>query len=277
MNYTKLVIIPIIVIALSLSYLIYTVSTNGLNLDIDLKGGTQILITTPNPVDQTQLEGILRPYDASVRTARGISDYSIFIEFEASINPDSVLNTLAENGFSFEPNEYSIQTVQPILGQSFFTQALIALTFSFIFMAITAFIIFRKPVLSLRIIFSAIADMVETLVLSQILGINLSLATFAALLLIIGYSADDDVMLTTRASKGTGAVKDRISRARKTAFTMFGTTIVALFSLFVITESVIIDQIASIMLIGLMFDLMNTWTFNAPVLRWYLEKKEMAK
>jgi preprotein translocase subunit SecF len=275
MNYLKLVIVPIILVIVSLSYLFWIVFTNNMNLDIDLKGGNQIVVTSTKAIDGSQLEEVLKQYDASVRTAKGLSDYSVFIEFDASINPDDVLKTLADSGYTFEKNEYSIQSVEPVLGQSFFTQAMLALVFSFIFMAITTFIIFKKPILSLRIIFSAFADMAGTFALSQILGIKLSLATFAAMLLIIGYSADDDIMLTTRVTKGSGEIKDRINGARKTAFTMFGTAIVALFALFVITESVVIDQIASIMLIGMMFDLVNTWMFNAPVLRWYMEKKVM--
>jgi preprotein translocase subunit SecF len=277
MNYLKLAIVPLILLAISMSYLLWLVYTGNLGLDIDLKGGTQIIITSQTPIEASQVESALKQYEASVRTAKGLSDYSVFIEFDSKISPDDVLKTLADNDFKIGKDQYSVQSVEPVLGQSFFTQALIALLFSFIFMAITAFIIFKKPVLSLRIIFSAFADMVETVALSQILGIDLSLATFAAILLIIGYSADDDIMLTTKVTKGSGEVKDRIKRARKTAFTMFGTTIVALFSLFVITESVIIDQIASIMLLGLMFDLINTWTFNAPILRWYAEKKMMIK
>jgi len=270
MNYKFLIVIPVVLIALTLIYLFLLVSYSELNLDIDLKGGNQIIAESSTPLDEQKIEDILSPYDASVRTSRGLSTYSVFINFDTKIDPQDVLNTLKENGYDFK--EYSTQTVGATLGSAFFTQALTALAFSFIFMTIVAFIIFKKPVLSLRIIFSAFADIVETFMLSQILGIKLSLATFAALLLIIGYSADDDIMLTTRVVKGIGNVNERIKRARKTAFTMFGTTIVALFSLFVISESVIIDQIASIMLIGLMFDLINTWLFNAPILRWYMEK-----
>jgi preprotein translocase subunit SecF len=273
MNYKKLIVIPVVLIALSLIYLFWLILTTGLNLDIDLKGGTQIVFDSPVRVNEQELEDILKPYDASIRTAEGITGYSVFIEFDASVEPNNVLETLKEN--NYDVKDYSIQTVGPTLGKAFFEQALIALIFAFLFMAGAAFVIFRKPVLSLRIIFSAFADIIETLVLSQIIGIKLSLATFAAILLLIGYSADDDVMLTARVTKGTGEINERIKRARKTAFTMIGATAVALLSLFLITSSTVIIQIASIMLIGLTFDLINTWMFNAPVLRWYAEKIKM--
>lgn len=270
MNYKNFIAVPVILLVLSLAYLFWINSTTGLNLDIDLKGGTQIVAEYPTVVSEQKLESILKPYDASVRTAKGITTYSVFVEFDASIDPNNVLKTLNENGYDFK--DYSIQTVGTSLGSAFFQQALIAIIFAFLFMTGTAFIIFRKPVLSLRVIFSAFADIIETLLLSQIIGIKLSLATFAALLLLIGYSVDDDIMLTARVTKGTGEINERIKRARKTAFTMIGTTFVALISLFAIVESPIIDQIASIMLIGLVFDLINTWMFNAPILRWYVEK-----
>jgi len=270
MNYKFLPLIPVILLALSLLYLFWLNSTTGLKLDIDLKGGTQIIAESSTDVSVKELENVLKSYEPSIRTSRGLDTYTVFIAFDASIDSDKVLNTLKENGYTFK--EYSIQTVGSAIGKAFFEQATIALAFAFLFMIITTFLIFKKFILAIRVIISAFADIIECLVLSQIVGITLSLATFAALLLLIGYSVDDDVMLTTRVTKGTGDLNERIKRARKTAFTMVGATIVALMSLYIITESVVIDQIASIMLFGLVFDLINTWMFNAPILRWYVEK-----
>jgi len=270
MNYKKLIVIPLVLLVLSLGYLFWIIFTTGLNLDIDLKGGTQVIAESSIQIKGQELESILSSYDASVRTAQSITGYTVFIEFDAKIDPDDVLKTLEENDYVFE--NYSIQTIGPALGAAFFEQAIIALVFAFLFMAAVAFIIFKKPVLSFRVIVSAFADIVETLVFSQIIGINLSLATFAALLLLIGYSVDDDVLLTTRTTRGSGEISERMKRARKTAFTTVGATAVALISLFIITSSNIIIQIASILLIGLVFDLINTWLLNAPILRWYMEK-----
>ncbi len=270
MNYKKLIIIPLVLLALSLGYLFWIIFTSGLNLDIDLKGGTQIIAESKISINEQELESILSSYDASVRTARGITTSSVFIEFGADMDANDVLKTLEENDYVFE--DYSVQTVGPTLGATFFEQAIISLVFAFLFMAGVAFTIFRKPVLSFRVIFSAFADIVETLVLSQIIGIKLSLATFAALLLLIGYSVDDDVLLTARTTRGSGEISERMKRARKTAFTTVGATGVALTALFIITSSSVIIQIASILLIGLIFDLINTWLLNAPILRWYMER-----
>jgi len=269
MNYKKLIIIPLLLLAISLVYLFYQVSTKGLILDIDLKGGTQIVAESPTSINEQAIENILKKYDVDIRTARGVTGYTIFINFDASINPNDVIKTLKENGYDFK--SYSTQTIGPALGVAFFQQAQLALLFAFSFMAVTVFIIFKKIVLSFRVVLSAFADIIETLVLSQILGIELSLATFAALLLLIGYSVDDDILLTNRVIKGSGEIKTRIKGAMKTAFTMVGATCVALLALLIMSSSLVIVEIASILLMGLIFDQINTWLFNAPVLRWYVE------
>ena len=123
---------------------------------------------------------------------------------------------------------------------------------------------------------SAFADITEALAFSQLLGIRLSLATFAALLLLVGYSVDTDILLTARVLKGEGKLKELISRARKTGLTMTGTTCAALLALFAISGSAVITQIASVLLIGMLFDVLNTWITNAGLLTRYVERKRSA-
>jgi len=271
MNYKTSLIIPIIILVLSLSYLLWQITTVGLNLDIDLKGGTQITAESNKILDEKKLENVLEQYDAHVRTARGLAGISVFIEFDASINSKDVLKTLNENGYEFE--DYSVQTVGPSLGAASFQQAIVVLIAAFVFMAITIFIIFRIPVVSFYISLAPAFDIIETLAISQILGIKLSLASFAALLMIIGYSVDDDVMITTRILKGTSEMKDKIKDSRKTSFTTTAATMVALAALYTVSLSVVITQIASVLLIGLLIDLQNTWLFSTPLLRWHIERK----
>jgi len=107
----------------------------------------------------------------------------------------------------------------------------------------------------------------------QILGISLTLAGLAALLMLIGYSIDTDILLTTRLLKRGGAVEDNVISAFKTGITMTGTTIGALSILLIVSSSVVITQIASILLIGLAVDIVNTWMQNSVILRWHVEKK----
>lgn len=271
MNYKVLIAVPLIILALSLSYLFLKLSTDGLNLDIDLKGGTQIIVESNKALSEQELEGILEEYDANIRIASGLTGYSAFIEFDASIESQDVLDTLEGSGYSFD--DYSIQTVGPSLGAASFNQALIVLVIAFVFMAMTILFIFKIPIVSLYVTLCPAFDIIATLAISQMLGIKLSLASFAALLMIIGYSVDDDVMITTRLLKGEGSMDERIKGSYKTSFTTTAATMVALFALYAMSLSTVITQIASILLIGLVLDLQNTWLFATPLLRWHIERK----
>ena len=51
------------------------------------------------------------------------------------------------------------------------------------------------------------------------------------------------------------------------------TTIVALIVVLLVGKSAILNQIMTILLIGLCVDLINTWIQNAGLLRWFMEKK----
>ena len=93
--------------------------------------------------------------------------------------------------------------------------------------------------------------------------------------MLIGYSVDTDILLSTRVLKRKeGTVMDRIYSAMKTGLTMNITTITALIVGLILSESEVISQIMIILLIGLFVDIINTWIQNVGILRMYLEKKK---
>ena len=270
-NNQKLIIIPIIIIVLCSSLLLYQ-SRQGLKLDIDLKGGTQIIFDSSQPVNEHELEDTLNQYDVNVRMAHGVTGYSIILEFSSDIDSNDVIDAMEEGGYDFQ--NYSVQTISPVLGKSFFKQAQIALVLAFGFMAIVILLIFKSPILSLYTSMCPAFDIIETLAVTQLLGIDLSLASFAALLMIVGYSVDDDVMIASRALKrGDVNMAQRFEAGFKTSVTTHGATLVALFALFMLSLSPVITQIATVLLIGLIFDFMNTWLLNVNLLKWHLKKK----
>jgi preprotein translocase subunit SecF len=242
-------------------------------LNIDLKGGTQVSLESTSELTEQNIKNVLKDYPVEVRIARGLSGYTALIDFDTSINSTSVIDTLKANGYS--SNEFSVSSLTSSLGASFFQQAQIVLAFAFLFMAITVFIIFRTGMPSFYVVLCGFTDIVETLAISQFLGIKLSLATFAALLLLIGYSVDTDILLTSRVLKtAEGELVKKIRGAMKTGMTMIGATAAALVALFVISASSVITEIASVLLIGLIVDILNTWVTNSNLLRWYVERKQ---
>ena len=91
--------------------------------------------------------------------------------------------------------------------------------------------------------------------------------------MLIGYSVDTDILLTVRILKrNEGSLNHRILEAFKTGITMTLTSLFAiLFALFVVkTFSVVLTQIFTILVIGLAFDICNTWITNVSILKWYM-------
>jgi len=274
MNYKLMALVPIIILIASSAYLLFIIfDTNSqIALDIDFKGGTQIFAESDKAIDPNALESILDQYNANVRVSRGITNYAVLIDFDPSINPDNVMNTMKQNGYVF--NSFSVQTIGAVLGASFFQQAFFVIIFSFILMAITVFVLFKTPMPSIFMILTVTADLVETTVLMQIFGIKLSLATFAALLLLIGAAVGDNVMFTTRLLKSDPKdYESIIKRTFKTGITMFSAVNAAFAALLLISGSSVIFQIAAISILGAVLDVMNSWALNLGLLMLYLKRK----
>jgi preprotein translocase subunit SecF len=130
---------------------------------------------------------------------------------------------------------------------------------------------------SLAVILSAFADITMTIAFVDIIGMKLSIAGVIAFLMLIGYSVDTDILLTSRLIKRKeGKTNERMFGAFKTGITMTLTSIAAIgVSLLIIYSfSDTLRQIFTILIIGLSFDLLNTWLSNASIMKWYVERKE---
>ena len=275
MNYKLLLIVPIAMLLFSIGILANNYMQTGewFERDIELKGGTLITLETENPMNIMELENRLSnnigPVD--IRELKGLSGYQLMIALEAETDYELVLDEVAKLGIDTE--KFSVRTIGPALGKAFWNQAQMGIIIAFIFMGIIVFVIFRTFVPSFAVILAAASDIVITLALMQVFGIPLSLASFAALLMLIGYSVDTDILLTTRLIRESGPVKEKIRGALKTGLTMSFTTIGALSALLISGISPVLSQIAMVLLIGISIDIINTWLQNSVLLRWYVEKK----
>jgi preprotein translocase subunit SecF len=277
-SYGRLLVISILLVAFSAGFLLYGYSQKGdwFIKSIELRGGTVISVSLDSPVATADLESRLSDKFGPViiQETRGLGGYGLSIEVESSANTTEVLSELNANGISTERS--SVQTIDPGIGASFWFQAQVAVALAFALMAVTVFVIFRTFAPSIAVILAAACDMIETVAFMQIFGIQLSLASLAALLMLIGYSVDTDIILTTRVLRMTErSVDERISSAMRTGLTTAGTTIGALAVLYISSVSAVLSQIASVLLIGLVFDIVNTWIQNAAIIKWYAVRKDI--
>jgi len=274
--YKALLIVPMILLFVSVGILVYGYSQTGewFERSIDLKGGTLITIKTPTLVDVTELEDALSEKfgEVIVREIRSYSGQGISIQLESDVDIDEAMKEFTDMGILIE--DFSIQTIGPSLGESFWVQAQYAIIIAFILMGIIVFIVFRTFVPSVAVMLAAVSDIIVTLAIMQAIGLPLSLASFAALLMLIGYSIDTDILLTTRLIKKTDKpLNERMRGAFKTGITMTVTTLVVLIALIVTTTSPVLFSIALVLMMGLTVDIINTWMQNATLLRWHCERR----
>jgi len=277
-SYKILLFIPIILVLIAVFYLFSFSAKNGdlIYKDVSLTGGTTLTIFDEN----VNIEDVKKAFpDTSVKSISNIrSGKQLGIIIETVESPDE-FNPKIESflGYELTSENSSIEFSGSSLSQGFYQQLRIAILIAFVLMAITVFIIFRSFIPSLAVIFAAFADIVLTISVIDIIGIKLSVAGIVAFLMLIGYSVDTDILLTTRVIKShEGTVNERIFGAFKTGITMTLAAIVSIGASFLIIYNLsdTLRQIFGIILIGLSFDLINTWFTNASILKWYAEGKK---
>ncbi len=275
MRYKLFLAVPMAALLLSIGLLTnnYLQTGEWFERDIELKGGTLITLETDSPMNVVELEsrlsGSIGP--VNIRELRSLSGYQLMIAVGAETGSEAVLSEL--QGLGIDTGKYSVRTIGPALGKYFWEQAQLGIIVAFIFMGIVVFVMFRIFIPSFAVILCAVSDIVITLALMQVFAIPISLASFAAILMLIGYSVDTDILLTTRLIRETGEMGEKIRRALKTGLTMSLTTIGALSALLISGISPVLSQIATVLLIGISIDIVNTWLQNSVLLRWYAERR----
>jgi preprotein translocase subunit SecF len=266
----QLVVIPLVLLILSVVSLMVTMAMTGMPVTpgIDFSGGTAVTVITPD--SKEQIQSVFAGYPV-INIGEGVNNGK-FITFGTMDDAKfRSLSTLIEQRY---PNA-KVDQIGESFGKTLQYQAGIAVILAFIGMAIVIFIAFRTFVPSCAVVLSAFADMAMTAAVMNVFGIPLTLGTTAALLMLIGYSVDSDILLTTRVLKRQGKLNDKLTGAFRTGIIMTSTTIAAIVALFVVSwfgQVQVIYEISAVLLIGLFFDIMNTWLTNVGILKWYVLK-----
>lgn len=172
---------------------------------------------------------------------------------------------------------FTTEEVAPTVGKDFLLNALQVAIASIILLTIVVFIFFRELIPSLAIVEAALFDMLTAVALSTLFGFSFTLSTVASLLMLVGFSVDTDVLLTTRVLKRKD--KDVLARCNdtlQTGLTVSATVMGAMLAMLIVSyfaQISIIFEISAVVLFGMVGDLVATWFTNAPILLWYWEKK----
>ena len=276
-SYKLLIIIPVIITIISLGLIAF----DGIDEGIDLKGGSVAVLDMNQPTNSSSLENQLK--DSLNNQGLGVEEVDVLsnIGTDITVQIGSEVNSTAfSQALNGTGTVVSYNAIGPILSEEAMTQVYWAMAFAFLFMSITVFIIFREPVPSVAVILAAASDIIISMGGMSLFNIPLSIASVGALLMLIGYSVDTDILLTTRLLKRKeGTLVERAREAMKTGMTMSITAIASmvvlyLVTIFLIPEATTLTNIAAVLMIGLVADILTTWFMNLGILRWYVEAKK---
>ena len=195
--YNKFNILSISLVVLSLLLLIF----KGLNFGIDFKGGTLIeLRSSDSKVNVSSLRDNLNQMnlgDVSVKNFGNENDFLIKFEINDDKNVIEKIKTNLDKSFGNNVNFRRVENVGPKVSAELLKSGIIAISLALSLMLIYIWIRFEWQ-FSLGAILALFHDVIVTLGLFSLLGLEINLSIIAAVLTIVGYSMNDTVVIFDR-------------------------------------------------------------------------------
>ena len=177
-------------------------AVQGLNYGIDFKGGILMEVRTPGPADIDSLRNKLSGLglgEVALQEFGQATDVLIRIERQAGgekgqmLAVEKVKTALGKDVASYRRTEF----VGPKVGGELIQAGVIAVTLSLI--AIMIYVWFRfEWQFSIGAVVALTHDVIATIGIFSVLGLEFNLATVAAILTIAGYSINDTVVVFDR-------------------------------------------------------------------------------
>jgi len=277
-NYSlkKLLLPPLAVLLVATSILIVWFIMFGIPVDLGMvfTGGTEVRVQVDDGMEGSDqlIQDTFGEESASITTV-GDNDYVISFA-KGTISSEEIDNRISNNE-NLDLNEFS--RVSASLGTNAQALALQGMILAFVLMSLFVIIMFRSLIPAVVILLSAVSNIIVGAAAMNLTGISLSMGTVGALLMLIGYSVDSDILLNTKVlkSKSNNDFDTRVHDAMRTGVTMTITSLLAMIMMMLVASLFGIDLLSDmgfVLSIGLAMDLINTYMMNVSILRWYVNK-----
>jgi SecD/SecF fusion protein len=187
----------------------------GLNFGIDFRSGTRIQTAFVKPVTESELSGVMRSvgeHDAHIQKIKsknvGGSGYQISTK---TLRPEAVKKVEQILGERYGTRNFSSKSIGPTFGKTVARSAIIAIIASLL--VISAYIALRfEWKYAVPVLIALMHDLLITAGVYSLTGREVTAATVAALLTILGYSLYDTIIVFDR-------VRESVPRMPRAAFT----------------------------------------------------------
>ena len=195
--YNKFNILSVLLVIFSLFILTF----KGLNFGIDFKGGTLIeLRSNDSKINVGSLRDSLNQMnlgDVSVKNFGNEKDFLIKFENNKNKNIIEEIKTNLDKSFGNNFDFRRVENVGPKVSSELLKSGIIAISVALTLMLIYIWIRFEWQ-FSLGAILALFHDVIVTLGLFSLLGLEINLSIIAAVLTIVGYSMNDTVVIFDR-------------------------------------------------------------------------------
>lgn len=267
----QLLLLPISLLFLAIIVILgFTIVTGSpVILGVDFVGGSELRLSPDSSMTDpsSELSGTFAEEPSSIQQVP--ADGTYIVTFRDSGVDISDLESDAEAaGFTVE----SSSSISGTFGSDSQQIAIVGLLFAFLGMSVVVYGLFRSFVPSIAVVASAFSDIIIPVAMMNLVGIEMTLGTVAALLMLIGYSVDSDMLLNDYVVRRGGDYYEQVYTAMDTGITMTLTSFIAM-AIMAVSATILgvplLRDIGIIIAFGLAVDVMNTYLMNVTLLRWF--------
>ena len=283
--YNQFNILSVSLVLISLLLLTF----KGLNFGIDFKGGTLIeLRSTDTKVNVSSLRDNLNQMDlGDVSIKKFGNDMDFLIKFENN-NDKNIIEEIKlhlDKSFGNNFNFRRVENVGPKVSAELLKSGVIAISVALFLMLIYIWIRFEWQ-FSLGAILALFHDVIVTLGLFSLLGLEINLSIIAAVLTIVGYSMNDTVVIFDRVRENLKKYSDikiyeltniSINETLSRTLITSATTLLALLSIFFFGGE-ILKGFSLAMIFGVIFGTYSSiYIANTVLVRLRVSQKTILK
>ncbi len=189
--------ISIIIILIGFGFMMF----KGLNYGIDFKGGTQITVQMNQQFVKGDVDKIIDEFAAGKYSSKVVNDgeeLEIIVQ-EGTLDENQVSSLIAKIGekYSLEEGSYQTETIGATVGKELQRNAFLVVVVASIGMLIYISIRFEFS-FAMAAIIALIHDILITLAVYAVAGIQINTPFIAAILTIVGYSINDTIVIFDR-------------------------------------------------------------------------------
>jgi len=261
--------------------------SKGLNFGIDFEGGIMIEIGTEGPADIGAIRSAMSSLnmgDVKVQEFGAANDVLIRLEHQEGLSVDQVVEKVRHilpSAIDGEISYRRTETVGSTVSGELIADGIMAVVLAI--GAVLIYIWFRfEWQFGMGAVIALVHDVVLTIGMFSLTGLEFNLSTIAAILTIVGYSLNDTVVVYDRIRENlrkyrkmpmvdllTLSINDTLSRTVMTSVT----TLIALFSLFFLGGEGL-HGFSAAMIWGVFVGTYSSIFIAAPVLLWVEMRRE---